>query len=89
MSAYKSFCAAPGRVCLQEPVLHLGGGWGALLYFYFLFYWFVSKRFLLFRLLRFRSETPEQTEKQNETNQNKPKKCFLISRNKPKNNQNR
>jgi hypothetical protein len=27
MSAYKSFCAAPGRVCLQETVLHLKGGW--------------------------------------------------------------
>jgi hypothetical protein len=29
MSAYKSICAAPGRVCLQKPVLHLGGGWDA------------------------------------------------------------
>ncbi len=29
MSAYKNICTAPGRVCLQKPVLHLGGGWVA------------------------------------------------------------
>ncbi len=43
------------------------------------FFRFVSTKF---RLFRYRSETPKQTE----TNR---KKCFLVSRNKPKNNRNR
>jgi hypothetical protein len=71
MSAYKSFCAAPGRVCLQEPVLHLGGGWGALLYFYFLFYWFVSKRFFIVSVA---SIQVRNTGTNRKTKRNKPKK---------------
>ncbi len=46
------------------------------------FFRFVSRKFCLFRLFHYRSKTPKQTE----TNQ---KKCFLVSRNKPKNNRNR
>jgi hypothetical protein len=42
------------------------------------FFWFVS----LFRLFLYRSETPKQTEINR-------KKCFLVSRNKPKNSRNR
>ncbi len=45
-------------------------------------FWFVSKQFCLFRLFWNRCETPKQTE----TNQNF---MFLVSRNKPKHNQNR
>jgi hypothetical protein len=37
------------------------------------FFWFVSMKFCLFRLFRYRSETPKQTE----TNRNKPKKMFF------------
>ncbi len=46
------------------------------------FFQFVSRKFCLFRLFWYRSETPKQTE----TNR---KKCFLVSRNKSKNNRNR
>jgi hypothetical protein len=46
------------------------------------FFRVVSKKFCLFRLFWYWSETPKQTE----TNR---KKCFLVSRNKPKNNRNR
>jgi hypothetical protein len=46
------------------------------------FFWFVSRKFCLFRLFRYWSETPKQTK----TNQ---KKCFLVLRNKPKKNRNR
>ncbi len=49
---------------------------------YWRFFQFVSTKFCLFRLFRYRSETPKQTE----TNR---KKCFLVSRNKPINNRNR
>jgi hypothetical protein len=42
------------------------------------FFRFVSRKFCLFRLFRYRSETPKQTEK-----------MILVSQNKPKNNQNR
>ncbi len=46
------------------------------------FFRFVSKKFCLFRLFRYLSETPKQTE----TN---GKNFFGVSRNKPKNNRNR
>ncbi len=46
------------------------------------FFRFVSTKFCLFRLFRYRSETPKQTE----TNW---KKSLWVSRNKPKNNRNR
>jgi hypothetical protein len=42
---------------------------------------FVLRKFCLFQFFRYRSKTPKQIE----TNR---KKCFLVSRNKPKNNQN-
>ncbi len=46
------------------------------------FFRFVLIKFCLFWLFQYRSKTPKQTK----TNQ---KKCFLVSRNKPKNNRNR
>jgi hypothetical protein len=66
MSAYKSFCTAPGRVCLQGPVLHLRDGWAARFFGFFDFFSLLRKGFCLFRLHRYRSETPnnvKQTEK--------------------------
>jgi hypothetical protein len=49
---------------------------------YFGLFWFVSKQFCLFRLFRYRFETPKQTQ----TNQNF---LILVSQNKPKHNRNR
>jgi hypothetical protein len=46
------------------------------------FFRFISRKFCLFQLFLYRSETPKQTE----TNR---KKCFLVLWNKPKNNRNR
>jgi hypothetical protein len=43
------------------------------------FFWFVLTKFCLFRLFRYQSETPKQTEKN----------VFLVLQNKPKNNRNR
>ncbi len=73
--AQKTF--AFGRGCLQQPVLHLEGGW-AVCFLAFWFCLFVSKRLCLFRLFRYRSETPKQTEK-----------MFLVTRNKQQNNRDR
>ncbi len=46
-------------------------------------FWFVTKQFCMFRLFRYRFKTPKQTQ----TNRNKP--VFLVSRNKPKHKRNR
>jgi hypothetical protein len=63
----QELCAAPGRVCLQEQVLHLCVPFyktpsNAVLVLYKKIL-FVSTQVCLFRVFRYRFETPKQTEK--------------------------
>ncbi len=65
--------------CFEDPLIE------NVFWRFFGLFRFVLTKFCLFRLFRYLSETPKQTE----TNRNKSKKCFLVSLNKPKNNRNR